>query len=126
MKEVISRLFIGNWMEASENAGSMYVVTCACDSPFTGNARFDLIDGPGNNLQTILDAADHVAKAHAEGKTVFVHCQGGRSRSGIVTVLAMVKITGKSFCECYDALAIAYERTRIHPHLSLLVLESMR
>lgn len=107
MTEVMPNLFIGHWMDARDvrHPGSAFhVVTVAHDSPVTGDAKFDLVDGPGCDPEAIEAAAAHVAEAHRAGKRVLVHCHGGRSRSGIVTVLAMALITGRQFFECYDAL----------------------
>lgn len=123
MTEVIPRLHIGNWHDARENLNTMHVVTVACDSPVTGRVKFDLIDGPGNNRELIVQAANYVMDAHDYGDNVLVHCHGGRSRSGVVTVLAMTKITGKNVCECYDLLVNTHKSTRIHPFLSKLLLE---
>lgn len=126
MTEVVPRLFIGNWREAQENAGRMHVVTVAHDSPFAGHVKFDLEDGPGNDPEDLRDAAQYAAEAHARGETVMIHCHGGRSRSAVVTVLALTKITGRPLCECYDLLKDAHDKTRIHPHLSALLFEVLK
>lgn len=123
MTEVIPRLFIGNWHEARDNSEALHVVTCAHDSPFTGHAKFDLIDGPGNEAALLRAAAQYVVEAYERGERVLVHCHGGRSRSATVVTLALTKITNKPLCEVYDLLANAHDRTRIHPHLSILLFE---
>lgn len=123
MTEVIPRLFIGNWHDASRYLGTMHVVTVAHDSPVTGHAKFDLVDGPGNNKETLIAAIEYAYEAYQRGETVLIHCHGGRSRSGTVTVAALVKITGKNLCECYDMLKDKHHETRIHPYLSLMLLE---
>ncbi len=126
MTEVITRLWIGSWRDAEERASAMHVVTVAHDSPFTGIAKFGLIDGPGNAPELLNAAADHVCEAYEGGATVLVHCHGGRSRSAAVIVLALSKITGKSLCELYDLLANKHDKTRIHPHLSALLFEVLQ
>lgn len=120
--EVIERLHIGNWQEARDAAETIHVVTVAFDSPHIGHIKFDLIDGPGNTLDMFSAAVDHVHLMHKVGKRILVHCHGGRSRSAAVVVAAMMKITGKNLCECYDLLHERNQRTRIHPHMSLLLL----
>lgn len=122
MTEVMPRLFIGNWHDAQRQMGNLHVVTVAHDSPVTGDAKFGMVDGPGNPPELLLDAAKHAAQAHADGKSVLIHCHGGRSRSGVVTVAALMIITQKPLCECYDLLKDRHEITRIHPYLSLLLM----
>lgn len=125
MTEVIPRLFIGNWHDAKQLMSTMHVVTVAEDSPVTGAAKFGMVDGPGNPPELLIEAARHAAEAHAQGKIVLIHCHGGRSRSGVVTVAALMRITGKTMCECYDLLKDKHEITRIHPHLAQLLFEVM-
>lgn len=130
MTEVMPRLFIGDWRDAERSIGQLHIVTCAHDSPITGNAKFGLVDGPGNPPELLIAAAEYAAEAYIKGKQgVLIHCHGGRSRSGVVMVATMIKITGKPLCECYDLLMNRHEITRIHPYLSLLLLaheESLR
>lgn len=122
MTEVMPRLFIGNWHDAQRQNGNMYVVTVAHDSPVTGDIKFGMVDGPGNTPELFLDAAKHAAEAYSAGKSVLIHCHGGRSRSGVVTVAALMLITKKPLCECYDLLKDRHEITRIHPYLSLMLM----
>lgn len=125
MTEVIDKLFIGNWHDAQRQmVGSprMHVVTVAQDSPITGDKKFSLVDGPGNPPELIIEAAKYVAEVHERGEQVLVHCHGGRSRSGVVTTAALMLITKKNLCECYDLLKDQHEITRIHPYLSLILI----
>jgi len=126
MTEVIQNLFIGNWHEARDAQG-MYVVTVAIDSEFIGHEHFKLIDGPGNNVEEFCNAVDSVCKAHRNGDKVLVHCVGGRSRSAAVIVAAVTVLTGTSLLNAYDALIYKHDFTgsgaRIHPYLSLILLE---
>lgn len=122
MTEIIPRLFIGNWHDAQQHLTDMHVVTVAHDSPVTGNAKFGMVDGPGNTPELVIDAARYAAEAHSKGDRVLIHCHGGRSRSGVVSVATLMLVTGKSLCESYDLLKDRHEMTRIHPYLSLLLL----
>lgn len=126
MTELIPRLFIGNWVEASRSRAT-HIITCACDSPFVGHQHFSLIDGPGNTIEVFRAAVDAVCKAYGDGGEVLVHCVGGRSRSAAVIVAAATKITGKPLCELYDLLLHKHDGSgtgaRIHPYLALLLLE---
>ena len=130
MTELIPRLYIGNWHDARDNMGIMHIVTVASDSPVTGNVKFDLVDGPGNLLSTFADAVEAVCRAHESGEKVLVHCVGGRSRSAAVIVVAATKITGRPFCEIYDDLLRKHDGSgtgaRIHPYLSILMLEALK
>lgn len=122
MQQVIENLWIGNWQEASKVL-DFHIVTCASDSPFTGHKKFDLVDGPGNDLSLVKEAVNYTSEVYKSGDTVLVHCHSGRSRSALIVVGALMQITGKSLCECYDRLINCYEKTRIHPYLAKLLLE---
>lgn len=132
MTELIPRLFIGNWHEAREYhyKDGLHVVTVAIDSEYIGDAHFKLIDGPGNSREEFDAAIDYVCKIYNNMERVLVHCVGGRSRSAAVIVAAAVRITGRSFCDVYDDLLRKHDGTgkgaRIHPHLSLLLLEVLK
>lgn len=124
MTEVIPNLFIGNWQEAREaaNERNKYIITVANDSPFIGDEKFDLVDGPGNDINIFLNAVKATVSSYRYENKVLVHCHGGRSRSGVVVVAAIMILMNKNMCEAYDLLANKYERTRIHPHLSKFLL----
>jgi protein-tyrosine phosphatase len=127
MTELIPDLYIGNWHEARAAKGSMHIVTVASDSEFVGDQHFKLVDGPGNSVLVFREAVEAVYAAHRSGKKVLVHCVGGRSRSAAVIVAAATKLTGKHFCEVYDELLRRHDGAgtgaRIHPHLSVMLLE---
>jgi protein-tyrosine phosphatase len=122
MTELIPNLFIGNWHEAKVHSMGMYVVTVAHDSPFVGEEHFKLVDGPGNDPDVLIAAAEAVWQAYSKGLRVLVHCHGGRSRSGAVAVIAVMKILDKRLCEAYDFVKDKHEITRIHPYLSEILL----
>ena len=129
MTELIPNLHIGNWREASESDG-FYVVTVAVDSPFVGHKHFHLVDGPGNSQEVFSAAVDAVCDAHRSGKKVLVHCVGGRSRSAAVLIAAATKLTNRPMCDLYDELLKRHDGpgygARIHPHLSVLLLEDLK
>lgn len=123
MTEVIPRLYIGNWRDAEQHINSMYVVTVAHDSPIIGNVKFNLIDGPGNDIKVLMEAVTHAYDAYHRGEKVLIHCHGGRSRSGTVLVAVLAKITGRNLCECYDFVLSKHHETRIHPYLAIMLME---
>lgn len=126
MTELLPNLFIGNWREAESSVG-LDIVTCMNDEPhFIKGTRFNLIDGPGNELELLQSAIDHVAEEYKKGKKILVHCHGGRSRSATVSVGAIAKITNRSLCQAYDFVKDRHEITRIHPYLSLLLMEIIK
>lgn len=65
-----------------------------------------------------------VVKTHRTGARVLVHCVGGRSRSAVVVVGAMVKIENRPMCEMYDLLLAKHDCTRIHPYLAKFLTEN--
>ena len=126
MTELIPNLFIGNWHEARAAHG-FHIITVAVDSEFVGHEHYKLVDGPGNAPSVFGDAVDAVRRAYRDGKKVLVHCIGGRSRSAAVIVAAAHMLTGRPLCEVYDDLLRKHDGpgtgARIHPHLSILLLE---
>ena len=122
MTELIPRLFIGNWHEARDSR-DFYKITCAIDSEFIGDQHFKLIDGPGNSPELFASAVDAVCEAYKSPHKILVHCVGGRSRSAAVIVASAARITGRPLCTIYDTLLGRHDCTRIHPYLSLLLLE---
>lgn len=124
MTELIPRFYIGNWREAQIAPENFHVVTCMNDeSGFCRNARFELVDGPGNEITLLIAAIEHVVKTYAEGATILVHCHGGRSRSATVSIASIAKIRCLSLCEAYDLVKDKHEITRVHPYLSKMLLE---
>lgn len=118
MTELIPNLFIGNWQEGQAASANCYVITVAHDSPFIGNEKYDLVDGPGNSLKTFMDAVSAVVASHKSGYPTMVHCHGGRSRSATVCVAAIHLLTGKSIFEAYEHVIARHDKTRIHPYLA--------
>lgn len=121
--EVINGLWISNWQEARdarERGWPCHIVTVAIDSPFVGNEKFDLVDGPGNNPDVFKAAVNAVVAAFGNKKPVLVHCVSGRSRSAAVIVAALSQTGARSICEAYDLLISRYDATRIHPALASL------
>lgn len=122
MTEIMPNLLIGNWREAEQCLNSHHVVTVAHDSPVTGIKKFAMVDGPGNPPELVVAAGKYVEEAVRAGFPTLVHSHSGRSRSATVVVAAMMRLTKRSLCECYDQLKDRHEITRIHPHLSLILL----
>ena len=127
MTELIPDLLIENWHEA-RSARDMYIITVAHDSEFVGHEHFKLVDGPGNLSEDFVAAVESVCRAHRNGNRVLVHCVGGRSRSAAVIVAAAKVLTNRPMCEIYDMLLRKHDFTgggaRIHPYLSMLLLEN--
>lgn len=62
--------------------------------------RFWLIDEEGAaanpNLEVVIDdAVEAVRTLRAEGRRVYLHCWGGRSRSATVAALVAAEVTGE-------------------------------
>lgn len=124
MTEVIPNLFIGNRDDAKANIGNFYIITVANDPELNGigNEKFDLVDGPGNDIHVFLNAVKAVVSSYRYQNKVLVHCHGGRSRSGAVVTAAIMMILNKNMCEAYDLLISKHIQTRIHPYLSKFLL----
>lgn len=119
MNEVLpKKLFIGGWSHAgpARNAG-LWVVTVAVDSPFVGDAKYDLIDGPGNNPMTFLAAVQHCVARLNEDRPMIVHCVSGRSRCAAVVCTALADYMDVDFNDAYDIVKRAKDDVGIHPAL---------
>lgn len=119
-------VFIGTWHDA-QKARNMHVVTVAVDSPFVGNAKFDLVDGPGNNPAVYRAAVEHVLNSINAGTPTLVHCVSGRSRSAAVLCSAIARHLQTNFHEAYTLVKRAKDEVGIHPALveMALVLQRM-
>lgn len=56
--------------------------------------RYGFEDGPMNDLSPEDELAEIVAMAHHDwktGKRVYIRCQGGLNRSGLVTALVLIR-----------------------------------
>lgn len=123
LTKLIDRLEIGDWFAARDLASSgRWIVTVAIDSPVVGNQHFRMVDGPGNEEKLFRDAVDAVVGAHRNGKSVLVHCVGGRSRSAAVCAAAIAQLKQKTLCEAYDFVIATHPPARIHPHMGKFLL----
>lgn len=119
MNEVLpKKLFIGGWSHAgpARNAG-LYVVTVAVDSPFVGDVKYDLVDGPGNNPAVFSAAVLHCVARLNEDRPMLVHCVSGRSRAAAVICAALALRDRTSFNEAYTIVKAARDEVGIHPAL---------
>lgn len=122
MTKLLENLYVGNWEEAKRSTG-MYVITVAVDSPFIGNEHFKFVDGPGNNLDEFRRAIGAITDSAKQRKTL-VHCHGGRSRSVALVVAAYSRLNNCNLCEAYDAVIALHDNTRIHPAISMMLLNA--
>lgn len=124
MNQVVDHVYIGGWQDA-QKARNMHVVTVAIDSPFVGNAKFDLIDGPGNDPEIYRAAVSHVLARINSGTPVIVHCVSGRSRSAAVLCSALARHMQTDFNAAYSLVKQARDETSIHPALYDLHLKTL-
>lgn len=123
--EIIPRLSVGNWQSAKNAPAGTYIITVARDAPFVGRLKFDLVDGPGNDLKTWNDAVEAVVSCYNSGHNILVHCVSGRSRSVGVTVAALKRIKRINIYEAYDWVKAHRDETSIHPAISDLMLDAL-
>ncbi len=88
-------LWVGNWKAAKERSGVR--ITCAVDSPFTGEEFFPLVDGPGNKPELLRDAISSAVGHLRSGNPVNIHCVAGISRSATVAAAALATLWRCSF-----------------------------
>ena len=77
-----------------------------------------LIDQPGDHNHALADAVDDAVRSIdaflAEGRTVVVHCHGGRSRTGLVLKAWKMRADGVSDREAHDWLSARWHRYHDH------------
>lgn len=120
MTQVIQRIFIGDWQEAKkfkENFPDSIVITCAKDSPWVGDVKFDLIDfnnEPENHVK--LGAAIRYMrnqyKAEPYDKDIFVHCISGVTRCVAVVCGFLMRERGYTVEDAHNYLKQQYQRTK--------------
>jgi ADP-ribosyl-[dinitrogen reductase] hydrolase len=88
--------------------------------PHVEHHRFWLIDQPeadaNPNLDLVLDdAVEAVRTLRGEGKRVFLHCWGGRSRSATVAALVAAEVTGDDAATTLQKVTSALPEARPNP-----------
>lgn len=79
--------------------------------------RVDLIDGPGNALETIWEAVDHLAELHSNEPNVLVHCREGKSRSVLIASLYMARRDRLVFPDAYRLVKASRTIAAMDPRL---------
>ncbi|MDP9463404.1 MAG: ADP-ribosylglycohydrolase family protein [Actinomycetota bacterium] len=95
---------------------------CRTDNRFANHpARREMFiidrEGRNSNLFAALgDAVDTIDAWHKEGRTVVVHCHGGRSRTGLVLKAWAMRSLSMNEREAHDWLARQWERYEDYSH----------
>lgn len=87
-------LYSGQWV--STYPPGAQVIINLCDRPDTSPAEVlhhkAILDaGPPPSLQWLKEVVDLIASHRKEGKTVYIHCAAGVSRSGLVTTAYLMQ-----------------------------------
>lgn len=145
LNEVIHDLYIGDLEAATQIAKNQsasekenrgwHIVTVAIDSTFKGDQFFGFHDGPGNYEDILLHTISRVSTKYMElrtgvppGKSIkklLIHCIGGRSRSATIMLGVLCLVNHWSLDEAYKLLIEVHPKTRIHPHLSKLLIDCL-
>jgi hypothetical protein len=106
--KISDKLYISNAQEAyilRHTYPNLYIMTCAFDSGFTGNIKFDLIDGPApDNDKNLFKAINHLSELQNHNIQTLVHCVSGVSRSCAVVTGYLMKRDSIDFFTAYDRL----------------------
>lgn len=117
-EEVAPRLFAADLLGASTTPKDWAVVSlCRTGTTFADHPvrrQCFLIDQPGDHNHALYDAVDDAVRSIdaflAEGRTVLVHCHGGRSRTGMVLKAWKMRRDGLSEREAHEWLASRWNR----------------
>jgi protein-tyrosine phosphatase len=116
--KIIDRLYQGGFPppgDGLKNAGVDVIVLCAREWQDETNDAYPgiiVIKAPGDDdtrharllrfIDTWKAAAKQVVEHVKAGRNVLVTCMAGQNRSGIVTAMALVELTGLSGKACVD------------------------
>ncbi|ELZ49730.1 Dual specificity protein phosphatase [Halorubrum distributum JCM 9100] len=126
MDEVTAGLFVGTVSDAEaggllEDRGIDVVVSLTHDDPDTGTvARVDvpMTDGPRNESESFVAAAETVVERREAGQRVLVHCSAGASRSPAVAAAATTRLTDRDLGEAFEQ--VLARRPEVDPHDALI------
>lgn len=121
-------LYIGDALDASnhekiEQRGIDAVLKLTYQDPDEGYPdsvevhEFSIRDGPQSDLETFVEAVEKLVELFEEGRTVFAHCNAGKSRSPSVSAAAIALHEEVKF---KSALETIRESRDINPHPFLL------
>jgi protein-tyrosine phosphatase len=121
-------LYIGDAIDASDHQkiksrGVDSVVKLTYSGPDDGYPdsvdvhEYSMRDGPQNDPETFRQAVEHLRELFREGKTVFVHCNAGSSRSPTVSAAALALHEDVEFETALDTIRDSRD---IQPHQALL------
>jgi ADP-ribosyl-[dinitrogen reductase] hydrolase len=116
--EVAPGLHAADLLGASTAPVDWAVVSlCRTAATFAGHPfrrQVFLIDQPGDHNHALHDAVDDAVRSIdaflTEGRTVLVHCHGGRSRTGMVLKAWKMRREGLTEREAHDWLATRWDR----------------
>jgi protein-tyrosine phosphatase len=126
MNEVADGIFAGTVSDAEDESMLREhcvdtVVSLTHDDPDTGPvARVDvpMLDGPQNEYESFVDAAETVIERREAGQRVLVHCSAGASRSPAVAAAAMTRLTDRDLGEAFEQ--VLARRSEVDPHDALV------
>ena len=121
-------LYIGDSEDAAdhakiENEGVDAVLKLTYETPDDGYPdsvevyEYSMTDGPKNDRERFEQAVKKLLELFEDGKTVFVHCSMGKSRSPAVSAAAIAVYEDVNF---ESALETIRESRDINPHTALL------
>ena len=129
MDFVTSRIAIGCSQDAKgfpKKVGACLNVAFDLDIPVNPDWEYEkvgLIDGPGNNLETLLAAVYMLKQLLERHEKVLVHCHSGRSRSAAVVATYMMCFHQMSLDSAIQLVEDKHNETSIHEALQQLAKE---
>lgn len=104
--EILPNLILGGEcnVEKYENNESVVTINCAREVKPTSIYKFCFYDRENKREfnKDIEEAVDLIHKSITEGKTVFVHCRMGHSRSAFVVTYYLMKYQNLDFDKAYE------------------------
>ncbi len=126
MSIITPQLYLGSDKEAKDlnflkKHKIVLIVNCAQEIPNYFKDKFtywnlNLQDVPNQDLSHVLDkVADQIIKIMQQGKTVFVHCAAGISRSSTIVIYTLMKKHNWDFENAYTFVKEMHPNTSPNP-----------
>lgn len=116
MDWITEQIAIGNFSDARALPAGIDAVLCLIDNCCDERVDVDavsvpLVDGPGNDKESVEEAIEYLSEVVDAGRRIMVHCHAGRSRS--VVIVARYLVSRKSMTR-EQAMALISSKREIY------------
>lgn len=132
--KVTDHIYLGDWQDARDIMKREYIsydvrskikiLTCAFDSPYSKDFKFDIVDGPAdNNESKFWYAVNKLIELRKNNEYVLVHCVSGRSRSVAVVIAYLMQVEHFTYAQACSRIISNGREIGIKPFFEKILLE---